>query len=148
MISESQNGRGTTCENDLWPNVLELEWGILRMCVSAEEQRSLEGVYRCRSSERYCGPVPVSTWKQSMDILYCIHALIGSQCNNWRMGWTWSWLDMDKFSCPTDKSYSCVLNFLQSVNEKLWTASKCAVEVVQVGQDESTVESLSHMSSE
>ena len=40
---------GPTCENDLWPNALELERGILRMRVSAEEQRSLEGVYRWRS---------------------------------------------------------------------------------------------------
>ena len=32
-------------------------------------------------------------------------------------------LDMVKFFCPTDKSCSCVLNFLQSVNEKLGTAS-------------------------
>ena len=60
------------------------------MRVSAEERRSLEGVYRWRSSERYCGPVPVTTLKQSVEILYCIHGLIRSQCSNRRMGWTWS----------------------------------------------------------
>ena len=49
------------------------------MHVSAEEQRSLEGVYRWRSSERYCGPVPVIILKHSMEILYCNPALIGSQ---------------------------------------------------------------------
>ena len=32
--------------------------------------------------------------------------------------------DMVKFFCPTDKSCSCILNFLQSVSEKLWTASE------------------------
>ena len=57
-----------TCENDPWPNALELEWGILRMLVSVEEQRSLEGMYRLRSSERYCCPVPVITLKQNMGI--------------------------------------------------------------------------------
>ena len=49
------------------------------MRVSAEELRSLEGVYKWRSSERYCGPVPVITLKQTVEILYCIHALTGSQ---------------------------------------------------------------------
>ena len=52
------------------------------MRVSAEERRSLEGVYRWRSSERYCGPVPVITLKQSVDILYCIRVLISSQSND------------------------------------------------------------------
>ena len=33
-------------------------------------------------------------------------------------------LDMVKNVCPIFKSCSCILNFLQSVNEKLWTASK------------------------
>ena len=31
---------------------------------------------------------PMITLKQSLEILYCIRALIGSQCNDWRMGWT------------------------------------------------------------
>ena len=44
---------GPACENDLLPSVLELERGILRSCVLAEEQRSLEKVYRWRSYERW-----------------------------------------------------------------------------------------------
>ena len=48
------------------------------MCMSAEERRSLDGVYRWRSSERYCGAVPVVTLKQSVEILCRIRALIGS----------------------------------------------------------------------
>ena len=83
LYGRSFQVEGPTCENNLFPNALELERGILRTHVSVEEQRSLEGVYR-RSSERYCGPVPVITLEQSVEILY---ALIGSQCNNWRMGW-------------------------------------------------------------
>ena len=43
------------------------------MRVSAEERRSLEGVYRWRSSESYCGPVPVITMKQSVEISTCPH---------------------------------------------------------------------------
>ena len=43
---------GPTCENDLWPNASDLERGILRMRVFADERRSLEGAYRWRSSER------------------------------------------------------------------------------------------------
>ena len=93
MMSESQNG-GDCMEDRSRQrdqhvrmisdqiNALELERGILRMCVSAEERRSLEGVYKWRSSERYCGPVPVNTLKQSVEILYCIRALIDSQCND------------------------------------------------------------------
>ena len=42
-----------TCENDLWPDALEPEEGILRMLVSAK------AVYRWRSLERYCILVPV-----------------------------------------------------------------------------------------
>lgn len=41
---ENLSTRGTVCQNDLWPHILELEWGILRVHVSVEEQRSLEGV--------------------------------------------------------------------------------------------------------
>ena len=63
---------GPTCENYLWPSALELEQGILRMSVSAEERRSLEGVYRWRISESYCGTVPVTTLKQSVEIVYRI----------------------------------------------------------------------------
>ena len=73
---------GPTCENDIRPYALELERGILRMRMSAEERRSLEEVYRCRRSERYCGPVPVITLKQGVQISYCIRALIGRQCND------------------------------------------------------------------
>ena len=50
---------------------------------------------------------------------------------------------MVKFFSPTDKSCSCVLNFLQSVNEKLWIASEWAVAVVLAGQNESEGLSLS-----
>ena len=42
----------------------------------------------------------------------------------------------------------CVLNFLQSVNEKLWAANELPGAVVQAGQNESTDESLSRLSSE
>ena len=42
------------------------------MRVSAEERRSPEGVYRWRSTERRCGPVPVIALKQSVEILHCI----------------------------------------------------------------------------
>ena len=73
------------------------------MRVSAEERRSLEGVYRWRSSERYCGPVPVITLKQSVDILYCIRVLISSQSNDEE------WIRHSKvflfLFCPTDKSF-------------------------------------------
>ena len=63
-------------------NALELERGILRMFVPAEGRKFLEGVYRWKTSEKYCGPVPVNTLKQSVEILYCIRALIDSQCND------------------------------------------------------------------
>ena len=99
------------------------EQGILRMRVSAEEWWSLEGVYRWRSSERYY--VPVKALKQNMEILHCIHALIGNQHSDWRMDWTWSFFVC---FCLADKSGSCVLSFLQSVNEVLWTASECKTE--------------------
>ena len=39
----------------------------LKMRVSVEKRRSLEGMYTQRSSERYCGPVPVSALKQSVE---------------------------------------------------------------------------------
>ena len=44
-----------------WPNVLELERGMLRIRVFAEVGRCLEGVCIRRSMEIYCGPVPVVT---------------------------------------------------------------------------------------
>ena len=47
-----------------WPNVLELERGMLRIRVFAEVGRCLEGVCIRRSMEIYCGPVPVVTLKQ------------------------------------------------------------------------------------
>ena len=90
MMMRPYQVEGRTCENDLWPNALELERGILRVRASAEERRSPEGVYGWRSWERYCCPVPVITLQQSVEILYCIHAVTGSHCNDWRMGWTWS----------------------------------------------------------
>ena len=78
------------------------------MRVSAEERRSREGLYRWRSSEGYCGPVPVITLKQSVETLYCIRALIGNQYDDRKMGWTWS--SSFFFSFPTDKLCSCLLN--------------------------------------
>ena len=46
LYGESFKIEGLTHKNYLWPNALEPEWGILRMRVSAEEWRSLEGVCR------------------------------------------------------------------------------------------------------
>ena len=39
--------------------------------------------------QRYCGPVPMIILKQSVEISHRISALIGSQCSDRRMGWTW-----------------------------------------------------------
>ena len=47
------------------------------------------GCVQMEKLERYCGPMPVITLKQSVEMLYCIRVLIGFQCNDWRMGWTW-----------------------------------------------------------
>ena len=90
------------------------------MPVSAEERRSLERVYRWRSSERYCGPVPVITLKQSVEILHCIRALLAANVT------VEEWVEHGRVFLGglADKSCSCVLNFLQSVNDKLWTASE------------------------
>ena len=91
------------------------------MRVSADEQRFLEGVYRWRSSERYCGPVPVITLKQSVEILHCIRALLAANVP------VEEWVEHGRvffFFGLADKSCSCVLNFLQSVSEKLWTTSQ------------------------
>ena len=49
------------------------DWGILRVCVFVEEQRSLEGVYRWRSLKKYCGPMCVITLNQTVKIVYCTH---------------------------------------------------------------------------
>ena len=42
-------------EEACWPAVACLVWGILRVKVSAEEQRVLEGVYSCEPSEIHGG---------------------------------------------------------------------------------------------
>ena len=85
MMSECQNCEDCmedrSRQRDRHVRVISHQRIILRMRVSAEERRSLEVVYGWKSSERYCGSVPVITVKQSVGNLDCIRALIGSQRN-------------------------------------------------------------------
>ena len=98
------------------------------MRVSADERRSLEGVHRWRRSERYCGPVPGITLKQSVGILHYILALLAANVtaeDSVGHGCFFRFFCFFVlFFCLADKSCSCVRNFLQSLSEKMWTASK------------------------
>ena len=80
---------------------MEQERETLRMRVSTEEPRSLEGVYWWRSSERYCDPVPVITLKQNVEVLYCIRALISTHSQH----------------CSSERSYTYRFYFFTTRSE-------------------------------
>ena len=85
--------RGTVLWNWSLTQCFRLEWGILGVHVSAEEQRSLEEAYRPGCLWRCCGPVPVISLKQILETLtfiLCLH-LIGNQSSDCKMGLVGGW---------------------------------------------------------